>query len=177
MACLISFAWDSPRCEEREGIGKFKMKMYVSSGIRTHAWRCLRKQDYSATRLRYRSVLNIPKSHATRKEIEQCSISKMLLAKMWNIDSKMVCHLSIYSLSHTILKRCSQTRRHRFYDAPWSNINTHTLDPPTLWLLVDTPASPYTYMYWWRTRYSYACPNIFFSDAMLLCCKTNVHVL
>ena len=37
-SCLISFAWDPLTCSERRrGSEKFKMKIYVSSGIRTHA--------------------------------------------------------------------------------------------------------------------------------------------
>ena len=36
-SCLISFAWDPQSCSEQAGIEKFKMKIYVSSGIRTHA--------------------------------------------------------------------------------------------------------------------------------------------
>ena len=37
-SCLISFVWDPLTCSERRGgIEKFKMKIYVSSGIRTHA--------------------------------------------------------------------------------------------------------------------------------------------
>ena len=37
-SCLISFAWDPLTCSERRGGSeKFKMKIYVSSGIRTHA--------------------------------------------------------------------------------------------------------------------------------------------
>ena len=35
-SCLISFAWDPLSCSEQAGIEKFKMKIYVSSGIRTH---------------------------------------------------------------------------------------------------------------------------------------------
>ena len=34
--CLISFATAPLTCSERGGIEKFKMKIYVSSGIRTH---------------------------------------------------------------------------------------------------------------------------------------------
>ena len=34
--CLISFATASLTCSERGGSEKFKMKIYVSSGIRTH---------------------------------------------------------------------------------------------------------------------------------------------
>ena len=34
--CLISFTWASLTCSERGGSEKFKIKMYVSSGIRTH---------------------------------------------------------------------------------------------------------------------------------------------
>ena len=34
--CLISFATAPLTCSEREGSEKFKMKIYVSSGIRTH---------------------------------------------------------------------------------------------------------------------------------------------
>ena len=38
LSCLISFAWDPLTCSERRrGSEKFKMKIYVSSGIRTHA--------------------------------------------------------------------------------------------------------------------------------------------
>ena len=37
--CLISFAWDPLSCSEQAGIEKFKMKIYVSSGIRTHKLR------------------------------------------------------------------------------------------------------------------------------------------
>ena len=37
-SCLISFAWYPLSCSERRGGSeKFKMKIYVSSGIRTHA--------------------------------------------------------------------------------------------------------------------------------------------
>ena len=37
-SCLISFAWDPLTCSERRGGSeKFKMKIYVSSGIQTHA--------------------------------------------------------------------------------------------------------------------------------------------
>ena len=37
-SCLISFAWDPLTCSERRGGSeKFKMKIYVSIGIRTHA--------------------------------------------------------------------------------------------------------------------------------------------
>ena len=37
-SCLISFAWDQLTCSERRGGSeKFKMKIFVSSGIRTHA--------------------------------------------------------------------------------------------------------------------------------------------
>ena len=37
-SCLISFAWDPLTCSERRGGSeKFKMKIYVSSRIRTHA--------------------------------------------------------------------------------------------------------------------------------------------
>ena len=35
--CLISFATSPLTCSERGGSKKFKMKIYVSSGIRTHA--------------------------------------------------------------------------------------------------------------------------------------------
>ena len=35
--CLISFATAPLICSERGGSEKFKMKIYVSSGIRTHA--------------------------------------------------------------------------------------------------------------------------------------------
>ena len=34
--CLISFATAPLTCSERGGSEKFKMKIYVSSGIRTH---------------------------------------------------------------------------------------------------------------------------------------------
>ena len=34
--CLISFARAPLTCSERGGIEKFKMKIYLSSGIRTH---------------------------------------------------------------------------------------------------------------------------------------------
>ena len=34
---LILFAWDSLNCSEQAGIEKIKMKINVSSGIRTHA--------------------------------------------------------------------------------------------------------------------------------------------
>ena len=37
--CLISFAWAPLTCSTRVGIEKFKMKIYFSSGIRTHAMR------------------------------------------------------------------------------------------------------------------------------------------
>ena len=37
-SCLISFAWDLLTCSKgRGGSEKFKMKIFVSSGIRTHA--------------------------------------------------------------------------------------------------------------------------------------------
>ena len=37
-SCLISFAWDSLTCSERRGGSeKFKMKIFVPSGIRAHA--------------------------------------------------------------------------------------------------------------------------------------------
>ena len=37
-SCLISYAWDPlTRSEGRGGSEKFKMKIFVSSGIRTHA--------------------------------------------------------------------------------------------------------------------------------------------
>ena len=36
LSCLISFALDPLSCSEQAGIEKFKMKNYVSSGIRTH---------------------------------------------------------------------------------------------------------------------------------------------
>ena len=35
-SCLISFARATLTCSERGGSEKFKMKIYVSSGIRTH---------------------------------------------------------------------------------------------------------------------------------------------
>ena len=35
-SCLISFTWTPLTCSERGGSEKFKMKIYVSSGIRTH---------------------------------------------------------------------------------------------------------------------------------------------
>ena len=35
-SCLISFTWALLTCSERGGSEKFKMKIYVSSGIRTH---------------------------------------------------------------------------------------------------------------------------------------------
>ena len=38
-SCLISFAWDPLSCSEQAEIEKFKMKIYVSSGIRTHPLR------------------------------------------------------------------------------------------------------------------------------------------
>ena len=38
-SCLISFAWDPLSCSEQAGIEKFKMKIYVCSGIRTHQLR------------------------------------------------------------------------------------------------------------------------------------------
>ena len=34
--CLISFTWAPLTCSERGGSEKFKMKIYVSSGILTH---------------------------------------------------------------------------------------------------------------------------------------------
>ena len=34
--CLISFTWAQLTCSERGGNEKFKMKIYVSYGIRTH---------------------------------------------------------------------------------------------------------------------------------------------
>ena len=36
-SCLISFSWDPLSCSEQAGIETYKMKIYVSSGIRTHA--------------------------------------------------------------------------------------------------------------------------------------------
>ena len=36
-SCLISFAWASQSCSERRGSENSKMKIYVSSGIRTNA--------------------------------------------------------------------------------------------------------------------------------------------
>ena len=36
LTCLISFATAPLTCSERGGSEKFKMKIYVSSGIRTH---------------------------------------------------------------------------------------------------------------------------------------------
>ena len=36
LTCLISFALAPLTCSERGGSEKFKMKIYVSSGIRTH---------------------------------------------------------------------------------------------------------------------------------------------
>ena len=36
-SCLISFSWDPLRCSEQAGIEQSKMKIYVSSGIRTNA--------------------------------------------------------------------------------------------------------------------------------------------
>ena len=36
-SCLISFALDPLSCSEQAGIEKFKMKIYVTSGIRAHA--------------------------------------------------------------------------------------------------------------------------------------------
>ena len=37
-SCLILFAWDPLNCSERRGGSEtFKMKIFVSSGIRTHA--------------------------------------------------------------------------------------------------------------------------------------------
>ena len=35
-SCLISFTWAPLTCSKRGGNEKFKMKIYVSSGIRTH---------------------------------------------------------------------------------------------------------------------------------------------
>ena len=35
-SCLISFAWAPLSCSKRVGSEKFEMKIYVSSGIRTH---------------------------------------------------------------------------------------------------------------------------------------------
>ena len=37
LPCLISFASDPLSCSEQAGIETFKMKIFVSSGIRTHA--------------------------------------------------------------------------------------------------------------------------------------------
>ena len=46
-SCLISFAWDPLTCSERRGGSeKFKMKIYVSSGIRTHASPRLEEQRF-----------------------------------------------------------------------------------------------------------------------------------
>ena len=36
-SCLISFAWAPLSCSERRGSEKFKMKLYVTNGIRIHA--------------------------------------------------------------------------------------------------------------------------------------------
>ena len=35
--CMISFAWDPLSCSEQAGIENFRMKIYVSRKIRTHA--------------------------------------------------------------------------------------------------------------------------------------------
>ena len=55
-SCLISFTWAPLTCSERRRSEKFKMKMYVSSGIRTHTTPADRKVsalDRSATLVRY----------------------------------------------------------------------------------------------------------------------------
>ena len=56
--CLISFATAPLTCSERGGSEKFKMKIYVSSGIRTHTPASPRQEscsalDRSATLVRY----------------------------------------------------------------------------------------------------------------------------
>ena len=56
--CLISFATAPLTCSERRGSEKFKMKIYVSSGIRTHIpaiprLECCSALDRSATLVRY----------------------------------------------------------------------------------------------------------------------------
>ena len=56
-SCLISFTWAPLTCSERGGSEKFKMKIYVSSGIRTHTApvhdRKVSALDRSATLVRY----------------------------------------------------------------------------------------------------------------------------
>ena len=56
-SCLISFTWVPLTCSERGGSEKFKMKIYVSSGIRTHTApvhdRKVSTLDRSATLVRY----------------------------------------------------------------------------------------------------------------------------
>ena len=56
-SCLISFTWAPLTCSERGGSEKFKMKIYVSSGIRTHTAsvhdRRVSALDRSATLVRY----------------------------------------------------------------------------------------------------------------------------
>ena len=57
--CLISFATAPLTCSERGGSEKFKMKIYVSSGIRTHTPASPRQEscsalDRSATLVRYK---------------------------------------------------------------------------------------------------------------------------
>ena len=56
-SCLISFTWDPLTCSERGWSEKFKMKIFVSSGIRTHTTpvhdRKVSAFDRSATLVRY----------------------------------------------------------------------------------------------------------------------------
>ena len=56
-SCLISFTWAPQTCSERGGSEKFKMKIYDSSGIRTHTTpvhdRKVSALDRSARLVRY----------------------------------------------------------------------------------------------------------------------------
>ena len=56
-SCLISFTWAPLTCSEQGGSEKFKMKIYVTSGARTHATplhdRKVSALDRSATLVRY----------------------------------------------------------------------------------------------------------------------------
>ena len=59
-SCLISFAWDPLTCSERRGGSeKFKMKIYVSSGIRTHASATTRLVEQRFRPLGYDTLMKI----------------------------------------------------------------------------------------------------------------------
>ena len=57
-SCLITFTWAPPTYSERGGSEKFKIKIYVFSGIRTHATRLHDRKvcalDRSTTLVRYK---------------------------------------------------------------------------------------------------------------------------